>query len=178
VPPSPCPGQRPTLTHYATENEHLPVAQFEDPNMDDVGDFEDDSPYPEVRSAVANTDDVDMPCSTIRAWVIGMIWAILIPGLNQFFFFRWPNITITGLVAQLVSFPMGRAWARFMPRVKIFGVSLNPGPFTVKEHVLLTVMATVTNGSAYATDIIAVQRVYYSMSTSDAVFDLLSDHDP
>jgi hypothetical protein len=41
---------------------------------------------------------------------------------------------------------MGRAWAKFMPRVKIFGVSLNPGPFTVKEHVLLTVMATVTNG--------------------------------
>jgi hypothetical protein len=87
--------------------------------------------------------------------------AILIPGLNQFFFFRWPNVTITGLVAQLLSFPLGRAWARFMPRVKIFGVSLNPGPFTVKEHVLLTVMATVTNGSAYATDIIAVQRVFY-----------------
>jgi hypothetical protein len=34
-----------------------------------------------------------------------------------------------------MAFPMGRAWAKFMPRVKIFGVSLNPGPFTVKEHV-------------------------------------------
>lgn len=30
---------------------------------------------------------------------------------------------------------MGRLWARFLPNVKIFGVSLNPGPFTVKEHV-------------------------------------------
>ena len=65
-----------------------------------------------------------------------------------------------------------------MPRVKIFGVALNPGPFTVKEHVLITVMATVGYQSAYAvrtlfamisytsdeniqTDIIAVQRVYY-----------------
>ena len=66
-----------------------------------------------------------------------------------------------------------------MPRVKIFGVSLNPGPFTVKEHVLITIMANVGYQSAYAvrsfdfscyyilystrmkTDIIAVQRVYY-----------------
>jgi hypothetical protein len=39
---------------------------------------------------------------------------------------------------------------------------LNPGPFTVKEHVLITIMASVGSGSAYATDIIAVQRVYYN----------------
>jgi hypothetical protein len=40
---------------------------------------EDDSPYPEVRSAVANTDDPDLPVSTIRAWVLGLIFAIVIP---------------------------------------------------------------------------------------------------
>lgn len=49
-----------------------------------------------------------------------------------------------------------------MPNWKIFGVSLNPGPFTVKEHVLLTIMATVGGQSAYATDIVAVQRVFYN----------------
>jgi hypothetical protein len=70
------------------------------------------------------------------------------------------------LVAQLVSYPMGRLWARFMPRVKILGVSLNPGPFTIKEHVgidslhsgifsaftqvLVTIMAGVGSESAYA----------------------------
>lgn len=37
-----------------------------------------------------------------------------------------------------------------MPQVKIFGVSINPGPFTVKEHVLITIMASVGSGSAYA----------------------------
>ena len=85
---------------------------------------------------------------------------------------------VTQIVAQLLSFPLGRLWAWLMPRVKIFGVALNPGPFTVKEHVLITVMATVGYQSAYAvrtlfamisytsdeniqTDIIAVQRVYY-----------------
>lgn len=63
---------------------HAPIYE-DDPNLDAnaVGDYEEDSPYPEVRSAVANTDDVLMPCSTLRAWIIGLAWAILIPGLNQ-----------------------------------------------------------------------------------------------
>ena len=63
-----------------------PSAQeFDDPNLDpDAEDLEEDSPYPEVRSAVANTDDFDMPCATFRAWLVGLVWAIIIPGLNQF----------------------------------------------------------------------------------------------
>ncbi|XP_006455006.1 oligopeptide transporter protein OPT variant 1 [Agaricus bisporus var. bisporus H97] len=137
---------------------------FDDPNLDkDHLAFDDESPYPEVRSAVSNTDDPTMPVSTVRSWVIGIIWAILIPGLNQFFFFRYPSVTITGIVAQLLSFPIGRAAAAWVPNWSVFGFQLNPGPFTVKEHVLVTVsyLATVGWQSAYATDIVAVQRVYY-----------------
>lgn len=58
---------------------------------------EEDSPYPEVRSAVANTDDPDMPVNTIRAWAIGLAWSILIPGMNQFFYFRYPSVTVGGV---------------------------------------------------------------------------------
>jgi hypothetical protein len=58
---------------------------------------EDDSPYPEVRSAVANFDDPEMPVSTIRAWVIGLVWSILLPGMNQFFYFRYPSVVIGGV---------------------------------------------------------------------------------
>ena len=54
------------------------------------------------------------------------------------------------VVAQLITFPIVRLWARIVPRVKIFGISLNPGPFTVKEHVLITIMASVGYQSAYA----------------------------
>jgi hypothetical protein len=121
--------------------QELTGAQFDDPNLDksNILAFDDESPYPEVRSAVANTDDPDMPVTTMRTWVIGVAWAILIPGLNQFFFFRFPSVTITGIVAQLLSFPVGQAAATWLPNWKILGVSINPGPFTVKEHVLITV---------------------------------------
>ncbi|KAJ8518202.1 hypothetical protein ONZ45_g4707 [Pleurotus djamor] len=134
-----------------------------DPNLDtDSEQMDLDSPYPEVRSAVANFDDPSMPASTLRAWVLGIIWAMVIPGMNQFFYMRYPSLVIGSLVAQLVAFPFGRLWARLMPSVKIFGASLNPGPFTIKEHVLVTIMATVGAQSAYANDIVAVQRVFYN----------------
>ncbi|KAI0063252.1 OPT oligopeptide transporter [Artomyces pyxidatus] len=158
------------LQHVYAKRE---VGVFDDPNIDSESasyssqqEWEDESPYPEVRAAVSNTDDMEMPVNTIRAWTIGLLWAILIPGVNQFLYFRYPSITIGSLVAQLLSYPLGRAWARFVPMVSIFGVPLNPGPFTVKEHVVITVMATVGSTSAYATDIIAVQRKYYDQHWS------------
>ncbi|PPQ77833.1 hypothetical protein CVT25_015327 [Psilocybe cyanescens] len=151
-----------------TQLAELALPAFDDPNIDKneaiAGILEDDSPYPEVRSAVANTDDPDIPCNTFRAWTLGLIWAIIIPGLNQFFFFRYPSVTVTGIVGQLLIFPLGRAWARFLPNIKILGVEVNPGPFTIKEHVLSTIMASVGYSSAYATDIIAVQRVFYNQT--------------
>jgi hypothetical protein len=68
---------------------------FDDPNFDPTASLlEDESPYPEVRSAAANTDDPKMASSTLHAWVVGLIWAVLIPGVNQFFYFRYPSIGI------------------------------------------------------------------------------------
>ena len=59
-----------------------------------VPEWEDESPYPEVRAAVSNTDDMEMPVDTFRVWTIGLFWAVFIPGLNQFLFFRYPSIQI------------------------------------------------------------------------------------
>ena len=74
-----------------------------------------ESPYPEVRSAVANFDDPEMPgesvepsslhqshsssdsVNTLRAWVIGLFWAIVLSGVNQLFFFRYPTVTVGGV---------------------------------------------------------------------------------
>ncbi|KAF5338240.1 hypothetical protein D9758_012834 [Tetrapyrgos nigripes] len=152
-------GER-ASSHYAEVDTY-----FYDPNYDDEDfAFEDESPYPEVRSAVANTDDPTMPVSTLRVWAMGLFWAVLLPGLNQFFFFRYPAVEVTGIVAQLVTYPMGRALAAYTPRRKIFGMELNPGPFTIKEHVLVTIMGSVACPSAYASDIIAVQTVFYKQN--------------
>jgi hypothetical protein len=83
--------------------QRLAIDDFDDPNLDPTAiELEDESPYPEVRSAVANTDDPTIPVSTLRAWVIGLLWAIIIPGVNQFFFFRYPSVTISSVCLSAV----------------------------------------------------------------------------
>ena len=76
-------------------------------NIDPLGFVvEDESPYVEVRSAVADTDDPRMPLSTFRARVVGLIWAIIIPGVNQFFDFRYPSIAITPVCLPSLLYPL------------------------------------------------------------------------
>lgn len=59
-----------------------------------IPNAEEDSPYPEVRSAVANYDDITMPASTLRAWFLGVCFAVVMPALNQFFNMRYPSILV------------------------------------------------------------------------------------
>ena len=95
----------------------VPEGEFDDPNLDKSAlALEDDSPYPEVRSAVANTDDPSIPVSTLRSWVIGLIFAIVMSGLNQFFFFRYPSVTIGNVSLFVKSFaPQGKFSALLPP---------------------------------------------------------------
>lgn len=127
-------------------------------------DAEEDSPYAEVRAAVRNYDQ-DLPCNTIRAWVIGLSLVVVGASMNTLFSLRHPSISIGALIAQVVAYPLGHAWARVMPKrqFQTFGYrwSLNPGPFNVKEHGVIVVMASVSFSVAYATDIILAQLVFY-----------------
>ena len=47
-----------------------------------------ESPYAEVRAAVSNTDDPNMPVNTFRMWFIGIIITIIVSAINQFFVMR------------------------------------------------------------------------------------------
>ena len=104
----------------------------------------DNSPYLEVRSAVRNVDEGG-PAKTIRAWVIGLLFATIGSALNMLFSLRSPSISINAYVAQLLAHPVGLAWARWMPNREFhtFGLrwNLNPGPWNMKEHCLVVIMA-------------------------------------
>lgn len=131
-----------------------------------AGELLENSPYPEVRAAVPNYDEGGHS-NTIRAWVLGLIFATLGSALNMLFSMRQPYIVIPSYVAQVVSYPIGVAWAKWMPayKFKFFGIecNLNPGPFSKKEHAVIVIMANATfaGGAAYATDILLAQRAFY-----------------
>ena len=127
-----------------------------------------------------------MPVNTFRMWFLGILFVLLTSGLNQVFAMRCmslshlacniliyifldPSVYLTGIVAQLVCLPLGRGLAAILPtkRFKTFGYvwSLNPGPFSIKEHVCITVMANVVVGGAYSTEVVLTQRVFYFQTT-------------
>ncbi len=144
------------------------------------------SPYAEVRAVVNNTDDVNMPCSTIRAWVrtgspalnsmlitdqvIGLSFVIGLAFINQLFTIRQPAITVMANVAQLLCYPVGKAAELVLPDwgFSLFGtrLSLNPGRFSRKEHMLITIMASVGWVTPYTDYIIWTQYLpqYFNQS--------------
>ncbi|KAF5601206.1 sexual differentiation process isp4 [Fusarium pseudoanthophilum] len=136
---------------------------------------EENSPYPEVRAAVRNFDE-DLPCNTVRAWTIGLTLVTFGASMNTLFSLRQPSISIGPLIAQIVAWPMGHGWAKVVTdrEFTTFGITwtLNPGPFNVKEHAIIVVMASVSFSVAYATDIILAQVVFYKQDFG-IVFQLL-----
>nr|BAA03147.1 unnamed protein product [Schizosaccharomyces pombe] len=130
-----------------------------------VDEFEEDSPYPEVRAAVPPTDDPSMPCNTIRMWTIGLIYSTVGAAVNMFFSLRNPTVTLSVLISELLAYPALQIWDLIFPdrefRIGRLKFNFKPGPFNVKEHALIVVMSSVSFGNAYSTDIILAQRVHY-----------------
>ncbi|EJD55068.1 OPT-domain-containing protein [Auricularia subglabra TFB-10046 SS5] len=138
---------------------------------DAESDVDEDSPFPEVRASVSNIDDVTMPAMTFRMWTLGMLLCIVASGANIFFNFRQPSPQIVPLVLLLISYPAGKLMAYSLPiRIIKFPrwlggleFSLNPGPFNMKEHVLIYIMANVSIVPAYGLTAIVVAEVFYDM---------------
>ncbi|KAL2278304.1 hypothetical protein FJTKL_14572 [Diaporthe vaccinii] len=119
------------------------------------------SPYAEVRAVVDNKDDPSTPCSTVRAWTIGVLFSVFLAFINQLFSIRLPTILISANVAQLLAFPLGKAWERWMPawEFRIMGQthSTNPGRFNKKEHMLIAIMANTAQSLPYTQYIVWTQ---------------------
>ncbi|KLO10879.1 OPT oligopeptide transporter [Schizopora paradoxa] len=146
---------------------------------------EEDSPYAEVRASVSNVDDPEMPALTFRMWTIGLVLCLIASAMNVFFNFRQPAPQVVPLVLVLVSYPIGK-FAAFTLPIKVYRFNIpfpwprrfggegwkgsatwlftfNPGPWNIKEHVLVFIMANVAVGNPYAINAIVVAEMYYNI---------------
>ncbi|KAJ1560022.1 hypothetical protein HK405_008508 [Cladochytrium tenue] len=80
---------------------------------------------------------------------------------------------VNPLILVLIAYPMGNAMAATLPRRPLlFDISLNPGPFSIKEHALIYVFASACTTPAYALYNIIGQRYFLyqdSLSLSSCV---------
>ncbi|KAJ7727926.1 OPT oligopeptide transporter protein-domain-containing protein [Mycena metata] len=148
-----------------TDVESAPSTRSGNSGISTAIEFDDESPYPEVRMAVSKVDDPLMPVNTFRMWFLGLFFTVLLAGINQVFEYRAPSVFITAIVGQLVSLPAGKflEWVLPTRQFKTLGYvwSFNPGPFNIKEHVCITAMINVAYNGAIATDVLATQHSFF-----------------
>nr|GMC64872.1 oligopeptide transporter 4-like [Ipomoea batatas] len=154
-----------------SEEMEAPKIYEEDINEDEL------SPVEEVRLTVPNTDDPTLPIWTFRMWVLGLFSCVLLSFLNQFFSYRKEPLIVTQITALVAALPIGRFMAATLPAAKFrvpgFGArefSLNPGPFNMKEHVLITIFANAGfafgDGTPYGVMIVNIIIAFYRRKIS------------
>ncbi|KAG8632780.1 oligopeptide transporter 2 [Manihot esculenta] len=160
------------------DDTHAAAAKIPKPPISiQENDYDDVSPIEEVRLTVSNHDDPTLPVWTFRMWFLGIISCVLLSFLNTFFAYRTEPLTISMISVQVATLPIGRFMARTLPAAKFripgFGnkeLSLNPGPFNIKEHVLISIFANVGSnaggGAAYAISIIDIIMAFYHRKIS------------
>lgn len=115
---------------------------------------------------VPKIDDPNMPVFTFRVWTLGVVSCVLLSVANQFFWYRTQPLRITSISAMIAVVPIGHLMARVLPEKVFFegtkwAITMNPGPFNVKEHVLITIFANSGAGSIYATHILSAIKLLY-----------------
>lgn len=132
-------------------------------------------PIEEVALVVPETDDTTLPVMTFRAWFLGIVSCILLIFLNTFFSYRTQPLIISAILMQILALPLGRFLARILPTrdYAVAGIkfSFNPGPFNIKEHVIITIFANCGvgiggGGDALSTGAITVMKAFYRQNLS------------
>ncbi|KAI9098012.1 hypothetical protein K1719_025783 [Acacia pycnantha] len=135
-----------------------------------VKEDNDESPIEEVRVTVPTDDDPTLPVWTFRMWFLGLISVALLSFINTFFQYRAEPMVVTMISVQIATLPIGKFMAKMLPTTKyrVLGweFSLNPGPFNVKEHVLISIFANVAGNTAYAVGIVDIIKAFYARKIS------------
>jgi len=125
--------------------------------LDDVDNF--------TRAIVPMTDDPSVPQFSFRVIVLGLFWCILYSIANMILTFRTNPFAIETSVSILLSYPAGNLMAKYLPKG-----FMNPGPFSVKEHVLISIIASAGGAGAYGMDNVIVQRSKMFMGNENITF--------
>ncbi|KAH0457354.1 hypothetical protein IEQ34_012669 [Dendrobium chrysotoxum] len=141
---------------------------------------ENDHPIEEVRLMLDPSDNPNIPALTFRTWLIGVISCMLLSFATAFFNHRTEQLSIGSVCIKIIALPIGRFLAATLPKKEIkypftnWSFSLNPGPFSMNEHCLITIFASVGAGDLYAMHVVIIVKVFYHTKINPIVAFLLA----
>ncbi|EXF75525.1 hypothetical protein CFIO01_06261 [Colletotrichum fioriniae PJ7] len=137
--------EKPPFVFTTKANGEEEAFDEDDPRLKDIPAY--------VRRIVSLHDDPDLPCLTFRYFLLTIIFVIPGAFLSMMSHFRTTYAPYSIFFVQIASSYCGAWLAKILPawEVKVpftkFSFNLNPGPFNVKEHVLITISAA--SGATY-----------------------------
>ncbi|KAG2181569.1 hypothetical protein INT44_008384 [Umbelopsis vinacea] len=132
-------------------------------------DYENDPEYKDipliVRELVTFEDDPETPSLTFRYFLLSIIFVGLGAFVSQLSWFRTTSAPYSVFFVQIVTHWAGKWLARVLPNkvinLYLFSFNLNPGPFSRKEHVLITLSASAGATSNLGEIIVSVKELFY-----------------
>ncbi|KAI9342268.1 OPT oligopeptide transporter protein-domain-containing protein [Obelidium mucronatum] len=113
---------------------------------------------------VPQSDDPNTPAFTFRSVFLGTFWVVLLSFANTALSFRTNAFYVNASVALILTYPLGLILAAILPS----GI-LNPGPFSMKEHVLIYIIAS-CGYQPYGIENVVSQMMPDLMGNTDITF--------
>lgn len=136
-------------------------------------DLELDNPevrqlLPEVKRVVSLHDDPSLPTLTFRYVLLSILFVVPGAFLSQMNIYRTAFAPYSVFFVQIASNYVGNWLARILPRRRVripltsLAFELNPGPWSVKEHVLVTVTANSGAISNQGASALSIAELYFN----------------
>ncbi|KAF7326167.1 putative plant-like oligopeptide transporter [Mycena kentingensis (nom. inval.)] len=126
-----------------------------------------------VRSIVSFEDNPSLPVMTFRSVTLSIFFVIAGSVVSQIGFFRTTTAEFSVFFVILTADPLGRFLARVLPEWTIplgrLSFSLNPGPWSTKEHAIVGIAANAGSKGEWAIYLPTNAKLYYGIDMSPAV---------
>ncbi|EFX03567.1 putative plant-like oligopeptide transporter [Grosmannia clavigera kw1407] len=126
-----------------------------------------------VREVVRFDDDPDLLVITFRSVILSLVFCVIGSFVSQLSYFRTTTAPFPVFFVILASAPLGRYMARILPDYRVslgrWSFSLNPGPFSIKEHAIIGIAANAGSQGQWATYLPTNAALYYGITMNPAV---------
>ncbi|KAG8217852.1 OPT oligopeptide transporter protein-domain-containing protein [Butyriboletus roseoflavus] len=154
------------------KNAQADVEAASNPPIDDASDVVLHSEREIATHVISVNGDPTLNPWTFRAFFLGLGLSAFGGSLAEIYYFKPQTVGVSLMFLAIVSYVLGIAMETFIPRHGLFRY-LNPHPFNKKENAFIIIMASAAGTSALATEVLAVQRLYYNITPNAAASILL-----